>query len=303
MITFLSGGTGTPRLIRAARQILYDAEIAVVANTAEDLWISGNHCAPDVDTAMYLFAGILNTGTWWGIAGDTYSTHRYLPKVEGAEAVPIGDRARAVQIARAAHLREGGRKTAVTEMQCRALGVAATVLPVTDVDVRTVVDTGTDRLPLLEYWMGEADDTEEVREILRTFREPPVITDEVRAAVEASDAVVIGPSNPARSILPILDCEGMRDLLADRFVVAVSPFRGDIPPDPRDAALMYAIGEKPTSPGVFRLYRDLVDVFVQDLNDPDDVEGSLRLETHLWRKRQSESLAWDIMAVIRHAVS
>ncbi|MCK9298165.1 MAG: 2-phospho-L-lactate transferase, partial [Methanoculleus sp.] len=33
MITFLSGGTGTPALIRGVRQILYDSEIAVVANT------------------------------------------------------------------------------------------------------------------------------------------------------------------------------------------------------------------------------------------------------------------------------
>ncbi|MDD3071336.1 MAG: 2-phospho-L-lactate transferase CofD family protein, partial [Methanoculleus horonobensis] len=47
MITFLSGGAGTLSLIRGVRQILYDSEITVVANTAEDLWISGGHCAPD----------------------------------------------------------------------------------------------------------------------------------------------------------------------------------------------------------------------------------------------------------------
>ncbi len=66
---------------------------------------------------------------------------------------------------------------------------------------------------------------------------------------------------------------------------------------------MYAIGEKPTSPGVFRLYRDVVDVFVQDLHDPDEIPGALRLETRLLHRQQAESLAWDIMAVIRHAVS
>jgi LPPG:FO 2-phospho-L-lactate transferase len=302
MITFLSGGTGTPRLIRGFRQILYDTEIAVVANTAEDLWISGNHCAPDIETAMYLFAGILNVGTWWGIAGDTYSTHRYLTKVEGAEAVPIGDKARAVQIARAALLKAGRRKTEVTEAQCRSLGIAATILPATDTEVATMVDTGTGCEALLEYWMGGGAD-HEVREIIRFAPEPPTVTDEVRAVIEGSDAVVIGPSNPARSILPILDCAGMRDLLKERFVVAVSPFRGDAPPDPRDAALMYAVGEVATSPAVFRLYRDIVDLFVQDMRDPDDVPGSLRLETHLWRDRQIESLAWDIMAIIRREIS
>jgi len=302
MITFLSGGTGTPALIRGARQILYDSEITVVANTAEDLRVSGSHAAPDIDTAVFLFAGILDTGRWWGIKGDTYNTHNYLPKVAGGEPFPVGDRARAVQIARAALLEKGLTLTEAVQAQCRALSIGATILPVTDDDATLFVDTGTERLPLYEYWMA-AEAATEVRELIRTASGPPAITDEVQAAVEASDAVVIGPGNPARSILPILDCAGMRRLLRDTFVVAVSPFRGGSAPDPKDTALMYAVGEPPTSPAVARLYGDIVDVFVQDIHDPDVVPGSLRLETRLLHERQAESLAWDIMAVIRHAVS
>ncbi|KLK88394.1 2-phospho-L-lactate transferase [Methanoculleus sediminis] len=300
MITFLSGGAGTPALVRGVRQILYDSEIAVVANTAEDLRVSGGHCAPDIDTAVFLFAGILDTGRWWGIKGDTYATHNYLPKVAGGEPFPVGDRARAVQIARAALLREGKTLTEAVRAQCRSLNIGATVLPMTDGDAALFVDTGTGRLPLLEYRMA-ADPGTEVRELVGP--EPPAVTDEVRAAIEESDAVVIGPANPAASILPILDCAGMRDLLLEKFVVAVSPFSGGVAPDSKDAALMYAVGETPTSPAVSRLYGDIVDVFVQDIHDPDDVPGSLRLETRLMHDRQAESLAWDIMAVIRHAVS
>ena len=302
MITFLSGGTGTSALIRGVRQILYDSEITVIANTAEDLRVSGSHCAPDIDTAIFLFAGILDTGRWWGIKGDTYATHNYLPKVAGGEPFLVGDRARAVQIARAALLGEGLTLTEAVERQCRSLNIGATILPATDDDAALFVDTGTEHLPLYKYWMA-ADAATEVRELIRTASQPPAITDEVRVAVEASDAVVIGPGNPARSILPILDCAGMRRLLRDTFVVAVSPFRGGSAPDPKDAALMYAIGEPPTAPAVARLYGDIVDVFVQDIHDPDVVPGSLRLETRLLHEQQAESLAWDIMAVIRHAVS
>ncbi len=302
MITFLSGGTGAPALIRGARQILYDSDIAVVANTAEDFWVSGSHCAPDIDTAIFLFAGILDTGRWWGIKGDTYATHNYLPKVAGGEPFVIGDRARAVQIARAALLKKGWTLTEAVQAQCRALSVGATILPVSDTEAGLLVDTGTGRLPLFEYWTC-ADAGTEVRELIHTAPVRPAVTDEVQAVIEASDAVVIGPGNPARSILPILECVGMRDLLRDRFVIAVSPFQGDSAPDPKDTALMYAVGEQPTSPGVFRLYGDIVDVFVQDFHDPDEVPGSLRLEAHLLHSRQAESLAWDIMAVIRHAVS
>jgi LPPG:FO 2-phospho-L-lactate transferase len=302
MITFLSGGTGTLALISGVRQVLYDRDIAVVASTAEDLWVSGGHAAPDIDTTLFLLAGILDTSSWWGIKGDTYVTHTYLPKVAGTEPFPIGDRARAVQIARANLLRQGRSLTAAVQAQCRAQSIGATLLPMTDAEAGVLVDTGTERLPLFEYWAVAAADTE-VRELVLTAPEPPAITDEVRAVIEASDAVVIGPANPARSILPILDCAGMRELLSDRFVVAVSPFSGDVPPGPKDAALMYAVGENPTSPGVFRLYQDVVDVFVQDLHDPDEIPGALRLETHLLHRQQAESLAWDIMAVIRRAVS
>ncbi len=301
MITFFSGGTGTPALIRGARQILYDSDIAVVANTAGDTPISGGHCAPDIDTAIFLFAGILDTARWRGIKGDTCATHNYLPKVAGDEPFPIGDRARAVQIARATLLRRGLTLTEAVEAQCRSLRIGATILPVTDEDAALFVDTGTGRLPLIEYRIAADADTE-VRELVRAAPRPPAVTEEVRAAIEASDAVVIGPANPAADILPILDCAGMRRLLSDTFVVAVSPFRGGAAPDPKDAALMYTAGEPPTSPAVLRLYGDIVDVFVQDIHDPDDVEGSLRLETRLLHERQAESLAWDIMAVIRHAV-
>ena len=302
MITFLSAGPGVPALIQGVRQILYDSEIAVVASTAGDCWVSGGHCAPEIDTAVFLFAGILDTGRWWGIKGDTCITHGYLPRVAGGEPFPVGDRARAVQIARAGLLNEGRTLTEAVQAQCRALNIGATVLPTTDTEAPLFVDTGTERLPLLTYRMTAGADTE-VRELVRTAPGSPAVTDEVRAVIEASDAVVIGPANPAASVLPLLDCTGMRRLLRDRFVIAVSPFQGGVAPDPKDTALMYAVGETPTSPGVFRLYQDVVDVFVQDLHDPDEVAGSLRLETHLLHERQAESLAWDIMAVIRHAVS
>ena len=66
-ITFLSGGTGTPKLIRGFRKVIPDENISVIVNTAEDMWIYGSHLSPDIDTLMYLFAGILNTDTWWGM--------------------------------------------------------------------------------------------------------------------------------------------------------------------------------------------------------------------------------------------
>ncbi len=300
MITFLSGGTGTPRLIQGVRQILYDREIAVVANTADDLWISGGYHAPDLETLLYLFAGILNTGTWQGIGGDTTSTHRYLQRVGGEEWPRIGDKERAVQIARGEMLRNGLTPTEATRRQRAALGIEATILPVTDTAITTFVETCEGALQILEYCSANLPDPA-IHRILRAGEEEPAATPEVLAAIETADAVVIGPSHPVRSILPILDCAGIREALAGQFVLAVSPFRSDKPVSGEDAALMRAAGVEPTSSGTYSLYKDIADVFVQDLRDPDVVEGALRLETRLWRSRSMDALAWDLMAVIRQA--
>jgi LPPG:FO 2-phospho-L-lactate transferase len=81
MITFLSGGTGTPKLLRGMQKVMDRHEISVIVNTAEDIWISGNHLSPDLDTVMYLFAGILNTDTWWGIRNDSFTTHEEIARL------------------------------------------------------------------------------------------------------------------------------------------------------------------------------------------------------------------------------
>ena len=107
MITVLSGGTGTPKLLRGLRRRLDDAELAVVVNTGEDCWVSGGHLSPDVDTVLYLCAGLLNEQTWWGITGDTFACHEALRSLGEEEVVRIGDRDRAVQLLRGELLRRG----------------------------------------------------------------------------------------------------------------------------------------------------------------------------------------------------
>src|SRR5512135_3135358 len=100
MITFLSGGTGTPKLLRGVQKVMDRHEISVIVNTAEDIWISGNHLSPDLDTVMYLFAGIRNTETGWVVRNDTYTTHDEISRLGIDEFITIGDKDRAVHIAR-----------------------------------------------------------------------------------------------------------------------------------------------------------------------------------------------------------
>src|SRR5208337_4443999 len=241
MITFLSGGTGTPKLLRGMQKVMDRHEISVVVNTAEDIWISGNHISPDVDTVMYLFAGILNTDTWWGVRNDTFTTHEETTRLGIDEFIAIGDRDRAVHIARGEMMRNGMRLTNVTKILCERFGVRENVLPMTDTEVTTQVKTDLGLIHFQEYWV-RAKGRIGIEKVIRSYDEPPVATEEVLLAVAESDAVVIGPSNPITSILPILSCEGMRQALGGKPVIAVSPFIGDAPVSGPAGVLMKASG-------------------------------------------------------------
>jgi LPPG:FO 2-phospho-L-lactate transferase len=297
MITFLSGGTGTPKLLRGMQKVMDRHEIAVIVNTAEDIWISGNHISPDVDTVMYLFAGILNTDTWWGVRNDSFITHEEITRLGIDEFIAIGDKDRAVHIARGEMLRGGMRLTNVTSLLCERFGVRETVLPMADTEVTTQVQTDLGLIHFQEYWI-RARGQIEIQKIVRTFNEPPVATMETLEAIEASDAIVIGPSNPITSISPILDCDGIRKAIKDKFVVAVSPFIGHAPVSGPAGALMEAAGYEPSAIGTFNCYGGLTDVFVQDTRDPVEVSHSVRFDTLMVDEEKSVALAQEILRLI-----
>jgi LPPG:FO 2-phospho-L-lactate transferase len=297
MITFLSGGTGTPKLLRGMQKVMDRHEIAVIVNTAEDIWISGNHISPDVDTVMYLFAGILNTDTWWGVRNDTLITHDEATRLGIDEFITVGDKDRAVHIARAEMLRGGMRLTNVTTLLCERFGVRETVLPMTDTEVTTQVQTDLGLIHFQEYWI-RARGKIEIQKVMRSFSEPPVATPEVLEALEASDAIVIGPSNPITSISPILDCAGIREAIKNKFVVAVSQFIGNAPVSGPAGALMEAAGYEPSAIGTFNCYGGLTDVFVQDTRDPVEVSQSVRFDTLMVDEEKSVALAEEILRLI-----
>ncbi|MBP5082623.1 MAG: 2-phospho-L-lactate transferase [Methanomicrobium sp.] len=324
-ITFLSGGTGTPKLIRGFRKVIPDENISVIVNTAEDMWIYGSHLSPDIDTLMYLFAGILNTDTWWGIRGDTTITHDRMKELGEDLFLTLGDKDRAVNIIRARLLKSGMTLTKATEELCARLNVKADIMPMTDSTVTTNILTKNGLIHFQEYWVRYRG-TVPIEKVVRTFREgiletdseekmgeekadkkPSIIPADVspRAtakalnAIKSADIVILGPSNPVTSISPILECEGIKEALKKKYVVAVSPFIGDAPISGPAKALMEAWGMPPTSKGTYGLYKDFTDLFVQDERDTEIVENALRCDTLMINEEISVKLARTIMERIK----
>jgi LPPG:FO 2-phospho-L-lactate transferase len=277
-VTFLSGGTGTPKLLQGARRVMKDTDISVIVNTAEDLWYQGGHLSPDIDTVMYLFAGILNTQTWWGITGDTFVTHQALKDIGVDSYLALGDKDRAVVLLRGELIRSGLTLSEATRELCRRLNITSSICPMTNSEYTTMIRTPDGIIHFQEYWVRHRGNVP-ICEVIRTADPHPLASVSALDAISRSDLVIIGPSNPVTSISPILECQGITDALSAKKVVAISPFIGDTPVSGPARDLMIARGYEPSSAGVFTAYKDFIDLFIQDIRDPTLVPGAIRCDT------------------------
>jgi len=294
MITFLSGGTGTPKLLRGVRFLFSDSDITVIVNTGEDMWYQQGHLSPDIDTVLYLFADLLNTESWWGIAGDTFHTHEFLRDLGASDCyLSLGDRDRAVNLLRAELLDSGLTLTEVTKEIRDRFGLNVTILPMSDTPCTTYVQADEQMIHFQEYWVKHRANLA-IDNVLYVYETSPVATKEVLDAISNSELVVIGPSNPITSIGPILHCDGIRSALADAYVVAISPFIGDMPISGPARELMIASGYQPNSLGVYEMYAPFVDHFVQDIHDPIYVPSAHKTNTLM----SNAQIAADLMRFI-----
>ena len=59
MILFLSGGTGTPKLLQGVLPLISPEEVSIIGNVGDDFEIYGLYVSPDLDVITYTIAGIV----------------------------------------------------------------------------------------------------------------------------------------------------------------------------------------------------------------------------------------------------
>jgi LPPG:FO 2-phospho-L-lactate transferase len=262
LVAVLAGGTGGAKL---ARGMLDAADsLTVVANTADDAEVYGVHVSPDPDLVTYWLADAIDE-RGYGIAGDTWSVMDALAAAGRETWFRLGDRDLAMCLIRTELLAEGRRLTHAHGEVVRALGVSASVLPMCDEPVRTVVTSGGRERPFQEFMIVDRAATP-IDALTFAGIESAVPTPEVLAALAGAEAIVIGPSNPVISIGPILAVPGMREALsaAAAPVVAVSPFvGGEVVKGPTEP-FMRAAGLPAGPEGVLAAYGEVLDGIVSD---------------------------------------
>jgi LPPG:FO 2-phospho-L-lactate transferase len=168
----------------------------------------------------------------------------------------------------------------------------------TDTEVTTLIKTALGLIHFQEYWV-RAKGNIEIEQVVRSYKSPPVATEEGLAVIEASEAVVIGPSNPITSISPILACEGMKQAIRKKLVITVSPFLGNSPFSGPAGALMQSAGFEPNSRGTLECYEGITDIFVQDIRDSVRIDNSVRFDTLMTSEEKSVAFAREILSIAK----
>jgi len=268
-VVALAGGVGGAKLAHGLALVLTPEELTIVVNTGDDFQHLGLYISPDLDTVCYTLAGLANTSTGWGRAGETWQALETLGELGGPTWFRLGDRDLGLHLERTRRLKQGQRLSQITRHFCKVWGVQCQVLPMSDDSVPTWVYTVNEgELTFQEYFVHRQCHPHvtgfRFEGVERSHPAPGVL-----AALQRADLVVICPSNPWVSIGPILAVPGIRQALGGNPapVVAVSPIiGGQAVKGP--AAKMYAeLGIQPSAFSVANHYGSLLTGFVFDVLD------------------------------------
>jgi LPPG:FO 2-phospho-L-lactate transferase len=280
MIVLLSGGTGTPKLLQGLIESIPPDEISVVVNTGEDFWLPHGYFSPDIDTVLYTLSGVIDDDAWHGIKGDSYTTHSRLLELGHDEVLKIGDKDRAIHIYRGRLMRQGLKLSEVTERLRMTLRIKSRVYPMSDDPVKTVIITPDKDMSLHEFWVENKGSPQVTGINLRGIKEARPCSGALKA-IKSAEGIVIGPSNPVSSILPIISIPELRKaLVSKKNRVAISPIVGNRPVSGPADKFMRALGMHPSARGVAELYKGLIDFYVIDAADKKfEIEGLKVLKT------------------------
>jgi LPPG:FO 2-phospho-L-lactate transferase len=265
-IVVLAGGVGGSKFVLgvrdAARRRWPDADggtradITVIANTGDDLWLSGIRLQPDVDSMIYALAGVNDAARGWGRAGESERVAAELHAWgSGWPWFTLGDLDLGAHIARTGWLHDGLSVTQVVARLASRWPLGVRVLPMTDAEVDTHVETEQGRMHFQEWWTRHRASLP-----ARGFDSPGIAhaapAPGVLEALAAADMILFAPSNPVVSLGPILAVPGIADAVraAGGAVVGVSPIIAGAPVRGMADACLDAVGIEATAAAVGRHY-------------------------------------------------
>ena len=267
-VTVLTGGVGGAKLVLGLTAILPADRITAIVNTGDDFVHLELPISPDIDTLLYTLAGKSDLERGWGRGGETWSFMAAVRELGGPDWFNLGDGDLALHVLRLAAFARGDSLSQVTAAFARAWGLAATILPMSDDPVATMVDTDEGLLSFQDYFVARRC-TPLLRRVTFAGAEVARPSPGVLDAIAGADRILVAPSNPWLSVDPILAVPGVRDALvaAPSPVVAVSPLIAGRAVKGPTGKLMAELGLPLTNASIAAHYAGLIDGLLIDSGD------------------------------------
>lgn len=272
-VVILTGGVGGAKLVSGLCAVLPPAILTAIVNTGDDFEHLGLHISPDIDTLLYTLSGKANQALGWGREGESWSFMAALREIGGEDWFNLGDGDLALHVERTHRLAQGESLSSITAAYARSFGIGATVLPMSDDPVRTIIDSDEGSLPFQRYFVGRRCEPQ-IQRIRFSGGDKARAAPGVLQAIEAARTILIAPSNPYLSVDPILTVPEVREALrqARAPVVAVSPLIGGKAVKGPTAKIMGELGIKTTNDAIVAHYADFLDGIVVDGADRLDAD-------------------------------
>jgi LPPG:FO 2-phospho-L-lactate transferase len=276
MICAICGGTGGARLARGISYVCDPAALTYICNVGDNIRLYGLTICPDIDTIIYYLSGSADYGRGWGLHAESFDFLERLHLFYPDAWFGLGDKDLATHIWRSELLRNGWLLSEITTQEACLFGVQSRVIPATDTWVETQIETASLAPLHYEEYFIRLNCEPHVSHVRYKGIEDASPAPGVLEAIESASTVIIAPSNPVASVLPIVAVPGMREALVRNRekVWAVSPvIDGLALPEgeqkrARSRERLLASLEIPHSPvSVGQLYRDFCSHFVLDERD------------------------------------
>ncbi len=267
-IVFLSGGTGTPKLIQNMSEILDPQNITIIGNTGDDWDFYGLHVSPDIDSILLTLSGLIDTEKWWGLVDDSFNMIKFLREYMKEEIwFNLGDMDTGLCLYRTFLKKKGLNLTEITEIIRRSLSINAKILPMANQPVRTMINTPEKIMHLQEFWVQhkgkpEVTDIYFDGDLSKT-------TSEVLQTIDEAEYIIIGPSNPVSSIGPLLAIPPLKNALrqTNGKVIAISPLIGSEAISGPTAKFLLAWNYAVSPKTVVEMYQDFLNGFIMHTTD------------------------------------
>ena len=269
-ILAITGGVGGAKLALGLSKILPPEALLFAVNTGDDFEHLGFSISPDIDTLTYTLSDLANKKLGWGREDESWAFMEALEQLGGETWFRLGDRDLALHAFRTAALATGRTLTEVTAEICSRLGIAQSVLPMSDDPVRTTVMTPDGPLAFQHYFVRDRC-APAVTGFEFRGAETAELNPQIEALLPGLKGIIICPSNPFVSVDPMLSIGDTRARLSalDVPVVAVSPIVGGVAIKGPTAKMMAELSIPSTAAAVAAHYDGLIDGMVLDSQDAD----------------------------------